>query len=236
MRVTKRSKQDTPLLEKNKTYSLEEAIAILKKAAPVKFDASVDIQLKLNADPNATEQAVRGTALLPNGTGRKIRVIVLTKDEAGKAALEAGADVVGGTELVEKILKGWLDFDAVVASPSMMREVGKLGKVLGPKGLMPSPKAGTVTENLAQAVKEIKQGRIEFKMDKQANLHCQVGKLSFDAAKLVENSRTLLDAVGKSRPKDLRGGLIRGAYVSSTMGPGVCLDPVVYKTKEEAGE
>lgn len=237
MTPTKRQKHNTTLLEKKKpNYDLKEAIEILKKAASVKFDASIDLQFKLNADPNAAEQGVRGTTLLPHGSGKKIRVIVLSKDEAGKAAAEAGADEVGGNELIERIMKGWLDFDAVVASPSMMRDVGKLGKILGPRGLMPSPKAGTVTENLAQAVREIKKGRIEFKMDKQSNLNCQIGKLSFASDALVENARSLIDAVTRIRLKDLKGELIRSVYISSTMGPGLKLDPQLYKLKEQAGD
>ncbi len=234
MTQTKRFKHNAALLEKRKAhYDLREAVEILKKGAAVKFDASVDLQLKLGADPNATEQAVRGTTILPHGSGKKVRVVVLSKDEGGKAALEAGADEVGGVELVEKIMKGWLDFDAVVASPSMMRDVGKLGKILGPRGLMPSPKAGTVTENLAQAVREIKRGRIEFKMDKQANLHCQIGKLSFATEALAENAKTILDALSRIRPKDLKGELVRSAHLSSTMGPGLKLDPQLYKMQEE---
>ncbi len=232
MALTKRKKHDSALVERSKSYDIGEAVSILKKAKALKFDPSVDIQIKLNADPNASEQIVRGTTILPHGTGKKIRVVVLTKDEAGKAALEAGADEVGGMDLIEKIMKGYLDFDAVVASPSMMRDVGKLGKVLGPRGLMPSPKAGTVTENLAQAVRELKAGRIEFKMDKQANLHCQIGKLSFDDTKLVENGKALLTALSKAKPKDLKGEFIRSAYVSSTMGPGVKLEASLYKLKE----
>ena len=237
MALSKRQKHNTALLEKRKPYyDLKEAVELLKKGAPVKFDASIDLQLKLNADANATDQMVRGTTLLPHGNGRKVRVIVLSKDEGGKAALEAGADEVGGPEIVEKILKGWLDFDAVVASPSMMRDIAKLGKILGPRGLMPSPKAGTVTDNLAQAVKEIKQGRIEFKMDKQSNMHCQIGKLSFDSAKLADNAKALLEAVAKARPKDVKGDLIRSACLSSTMGPGLKLDPQLYKQQEQVSE
>ncbi len=235
MPLTKREKTNATLLEKKKPqYDLKDAIEVLKKAAPVKFDASVDLQFKLNADPNAAEQGIRGTTTLPNGNGKKVRVIVLSKDEGGKAALDAGADEVGGNELIERIAKGWLDFDAVVASPSMMRDIAKLGKILGPRGLMPSPKAGTVTENAAQAVKEIKKGRIEFKMDKQSNLHCQIGKLSFATDALVENAKALLDAVSRIHPKDLKGDLIRSVSISSTMGPGLRLDPQLYKVKESA--
>lgn len=236
MRITKRRKHDEKLVDKKKAYDLGEAVDVLKKAKALKFDPSVEIQLSLGADPNASEQVVRGTTILPHGTGQKVRVIVLTKDEAGKAALAAGADEVGGNELIERILKGWMEFDAVVASPSMMRDVAKLGKVLGPRGLMPSPKAGTVTENLGQAVKEIKQGRVEFKMDKQSNLHCLIGKLSFANDKLVDNGKALLAAVSKAKPKDLKGEFIESAHVSSTMGPGLKLDPSLYKVKEQTGE
>lgn len=236
MTLTKRRKHDTSLFEKAKDYALAEAIEILRKAAPTKFDASVEIQLKLNTDPSATDQAVRGTALLPRGTGKKIRVVVISKDEAGKAAEKAGADVVGSSELVDKILGGWLEFDAVVAAPSMMKEVGKLGKVLGPKGLMPSPKAGTVTEDLAQAVKEIKKGRIEFKADKQGNIHCQIGKLSFETPALVENGKALLISIIRAKPKEFKGDLIRSAFLSSTMGPGIKLDVTFLKSKEETFE
>ena len=237
MPLTKRAKANATLLPAKKpNYDLKEAIEILKKAAPVKFDASVDIQFKLNADPNASEGLIRGTTALPHGNGKKIRVIVLSKDEGGKAALDAGADEVGGNELIERIAKGWLDFDAVVASPSMMRDIAKLGKILGPRGLMPSPKAGTVTDNAAQAVKEIKKGRIEFKMDKQTNMHCQIGKLSFPTDSLVANARAVLDAVSRIRPKDLKGELIRCVAISSTMGPGLKLDPQLYKVKESAGD
>ena len=236
MGITKRKKSDQALVPNGKTFNLTEAMELLKKVSSLKFDASVDMQFKLNADPNASDQVVRGTTILPSGTGKKVRVIVLSKDESGQAALEAGADVVGGNELIEKILKVWFDFDAVVASPSMMREVAKLGRVLGPRGLMPSPKAGTVTENLAKAVREIKKGRIEFKMDKRANLHCLIGKLSFESKALAENAQALLNAVAKARPKDFKGTFIRSAYLSSTMGPGLRLDPSVYRSKDEVND
>jgi len=232
VRVTKRRKANNALMVKGKSYTLAEAVDFLKKAAPVKFDASVDLQIKLGADPNASTQGVRGTTLLPHGTGRSVRVVVLTKDETGKAAEAAGADFVGGLDLINKIAGGWTDFDVVVASPSIMREVGKLGKVLGPKGLMPSPKAGTVTENVAEAVKELKKGRIEFKMDKQANLHCSIGKLSFDTAKLKENGQALLSALLKARPQEVKGNFIVSVCLSSTMGPGLRLAENEYRERE----
>jgi len=224
MRSTKRSKHNAQLVEADKSYPLDEAVAILKKTYATKFDGSVDIQLKLSASANVSDQVVRGTTALPNGTGKPVRVIVLTKDEAGKAAKAAGADVVGDDDLIEKIMKGWLDFDVVVASPSMMKDIAKLGRVLGPRGLMPSPKAGTVTDKLADAVKEIKKGRIEYKMDKQSNLHSSIGRLSFEEKALVENGKVLLDSVMQARPKSIKGYFIQSAHLSSTMGPGVKLD------------
>ena len=224
MKLTKRRKADAPLVEPGRTYRLDEAVGILKKSRPVKFDSSVDMQFKLNADPNASDQVVRGTTTLPHGTGRQVRVVVLTRDEAGNAAKAAGADAVGGDDLIAKILGGWLDFDVVVASPGMMKDIAKLGKVLGPRGLMPSPKAGTVTENLADAVKEIKKGRIEFKMDKQSNLHASVGRLSFDNAKIADNARAFVNSVVASKPKGVKGLFVAKAHLSTTMGPGVQLD------------
>lgn len=222
--MTKRRKADAQLVENGRVYKLDEAVAILKKAKAVKFDASVDIQVKLNADANVSDQVVRGTTALPHGTGRQVRVVVLTKDEAGNAAKAAGADHVGGDDLIQKIMQGWMDFDVVVASPGLMKEIAKLGKVLGPRGLMPSPKAGTVTENLAEAVKEIKKGRVEFKMDKQSNMHSSIGRLSFDNAKLVDNTRAFMNSVVASKPKGVKGTFVVKAHLSSTMGPGIELE------------
>ncbi len=222
--MTKRRKADMQLTENGRAYKLDEAVAILKKAKPVKFDASVDIQVKLNADANVSDQVVRGTTALPHGTGRQIRVVVLTKDEAGNAAKAAGADHVGGEDLITKIMQGWMEFDVVVASPSLMKDIAKLGKVLGPRGLMPSPKAGTVTENLAEAVKEIKKGRVEFKMDKQSNMHSSIGRLSFDNAKIADNARAFMNSVVASKPKGVKGTFVVKAHLSSTMGPGVELE------------
>ena len=222
--ISKRNKENAKLLEKGKIYSLKDAIKVLKSGAKTKFDQTVEIQCKLGVDPAASDQLVRGTTVLPHGRGKTLRVIVFTKDENGKAAKEAGADEVGGDDLVEKVLGGWMDFDVAVSTPMMMKDVGKLGKVLGPRGLMPSPKAGTVTDNPAKAVKEIKGGRIEFKMDKQANVNTAIGKLSFTDDKLVENGQVLLDALFKARPKTLKGVMIKSAHISSTMGPGLKLD------------
>lgn len=224
MTLTKRNKNINELNKSVKICEVPQAIDILKKATAVKFDASVDIQLKLNADPNASDQLVRGTTALPHGTGKTVRVVVLTKDESGIAAKDAGADEVGGDDLVEKILKGWLDFDVVVATPSMMKDIAKLGRVLGPRGLMPSPKAGTVTEDVVSAVKEIKKGRIEYKMDKQSNLNSSVGRMSFSTEQLSDNAKAFIYAIHAARPKTVKGEFIKTAHISSTMGPGVKLD------------
>lgn len=234
--VSKRQKELVKLIEKGKIYSLRDALKVLRNGPKTKFDQSVEIQCKLGVDLTANDQVVRGTTVLPHGQGKKLKVIVFTKDENGKAAKEAGADIVGGDELVEKILGGWMDFDVAISVPAMMKEVGKLGKVLGPRGLMPSPKAGTVTDNPAKAVKEIKGGRIEFKMDKFGNVNTQVGKLSFSDDQLAENGTTLLDSLFKARPKSQKGVFIRGAHVSSTMGPGLKLDISKYLKEAEDTE
>ncbi|MBI4353427.1 MAG: 50S ribosomal protein L1 [Candidatus Omnitrophica bacterium] len=223
-RVTKRQKEIAKLTENLKACELKDAVKVLKNAPKTRFDQSVELQFKLGVDLSASDQGVRGTAVLPHGQGKKLKVIVFCKDENAKAAEEAGADVVGGNELVEKILGGWMDFDVAVAAPSMMKEVGKLGKVLGPRGLMPSPKAGTVTDNPAKAVKEVKSGRIEFKMDKLGNVNTLIGKLSFSEDALYENGAALIEALIKARPKTLKGAYIRNGHISSTMGPGIRLD------------
>ncbi len=230
--ITKRAKELEKMTEPGKSYSIKEAIAILKKGPATKFDQSVEIQCKLGVDLTAGDQVVRGTAVLPHGQGKKLRVIVFSKDESGKAALEAGADIVGGEDLIEKVMGGWMDFDVAISTPSMMKDVGKLGKVLGPRGLMPSPKAGTVTDNPSKAVKEVKGGRIEFKMDKQGNVNTVIGKLSFEESKLADNGAVLMEALVKAKPKACKGVFIRGAYLSSTMGPGVKLDISSYKDRE----
>lgn len=222
--ATKRSKENVKLLEKGKIYSIKEAVIVLKNAVKTKFDQSVEIQCKLGVDPAASDQAVRGMAVLPHGRGKMPRVIVFSKDESSNAAKDAGADVVGGDELVEKVLHGWMNFDVAISTPQMMKEVGKLGKLLGPRGLMPSPKAGTVTDNPAKAVKEIKGGRIEFKMDKFGNVNTAIGRLSFSEDHLAENGNVLLEALFKARPKSLKGVLVKSAHISSTMGPGLRLD------------
>ena len=231
--VSKRQKALATMDQKGKVYSLKEAVVVLRNGPKTKFDQSVDVQCKLGVDLQANDQVVRGTTVLPHGQGKKLRVIVFSKDENGKAAKEAGADIVGGDDLIEKIMGGWMDFDVAISTPTMMKDVGKLGKFLGPRGLMPSPKAGTVTDNPAKAVNEIKGGRIEFKMDKFANVHTCIGKLSFGDDKLVENGTVLLEALNKARPKSLKGVFLRSAYVSSSMGPGVKLDISKYLKEAE---
>lgn len=234
--ISKRNKENAKLVEKGKSYELKDAIKVLKTAAKTKFDPSIEIQCKLGVDLAAPDQLVRGTTTLPHGRGKMPKVIVFSKDDSANAAKEAGADVVGGEDLIEKVLKGWMDFDVAISTPQMMKEVGKLGKALGPRGLMPSPKAGTVTDNPAKAVKEIKSGRIEFKMDKQGNVHTAIGKASFDDQKLVDNGNVLLEALLRARPKTLKGVMIKSAYLSSTMGPGLKLDISKYMKETEADE
>ena len=231
--VSKRQKEIAKLTEKRKQVSLADAIKVVKQAPKTKFDQSVQLQFKLGVDLAANDQAVRGTTVLPHGQGKTLKVIVFTKDESGKAAKEAGADYVGGDDLIEKVLGGWMDFDVAVATPSMMKEVGKLGKMLGPRGLMPSPKAGTVTDNPAKAVKEVKSGRIEFKMDKFANVNTSIGKLSFSEAALNENGTVLIESLVKARPRSLKGIFIRSAHLSSSMGPGVRVDIAKYLKEQE---
>ncbi len=235
-KISKRNKADAKLVEKGKIHELKDAIKILKTGAKTKFDPTVEVQCKLGCDLTAADQGVRGTVTLPHGRGKMPKVIVFSKDDSAKTAKEAGADFVGGDDLIEKVNAGWMDFDVAISTPSMMREIAKLGKVLGPRGLMPSPKAGTVTDNPAKAIKEIKSGRIEFKMDKQGNVHTAIGKLSFDETKLVENGTTLIDALLRARPKSLKGTMIRSAHLSSTMGPGLKLDISKFLKETETDE
>ena len=235
-RISKRNKELVKLTEKGKTYLLKDAIKILKFGPKTKFDQSVELQFKLGVDLTANDQAVRGTMVLPHGQGKKLKVIVFCKDENAKAAEQAGADVVGGDELIEKVLGGWMDFDVAIATPMMMKDVGKLGKILGPRGLMPSPKAGTVTDNPAKAVNEVKGGRVEFKMDKFANVNSLIGKLSFSDEALAENGTVLVESLVRARPKSLKGVFVKSAHISSTMGPGIKLDLTKYLKVEETND
>lgn len=223
-KVSKRQKEFAKLVELKKEYPLEQAIDILKKAPATKFNQTVEMAFDLAVDPKQSDQMVRGTVILPHGTGKKIRILVFCKGEAENFAKAAGADYVGGTELVDKVAQGWTDFDVVVSTPDMMKDVGRLGKVLGPRGLMPNPKAGTVSADVKKAIEDLKGGKIEFKMDKVGDIHVSVGKLSFEKEALVANSNTVLEAVNKTRPAAVKGQFIKKVSVSSSMGPGIKLD------------
>jgi large subunit ribosomal protein L1 len=224
MHRSKRFREIDSLVDVMKSYNLDEAIEILKKCPPVKFDQSVELSLKTGIDVQKSEQQVRGTVSLPNGTGRRIVIVVIAKGDKIKEALEAGADFAGNEELFEKIKSGWLDFDAIIATPDMMRDLGKLAKVLGPRGLMPSPKAGTVTADVAKAITEVKGGKIEFKSDKHGVVNTMAGKLSFQTAKLKQNIIAILSAIVKAKPANAKGVYLKSLALSSTMGPGMKID------------
>jgi large subunit ribosomal protein L1 len=211
-------------LEAGKDYPLEDALTIVKESSKTKFDETVDVAMRLNVDPRHADQMVRSAIALPHGTGKETRVLVLTRGEAQKDAQEAGADYVGADEYIEQIEKGWTDFDVVIATPDIMRDVGKLGRVLGPRGLMPNPKSGTVTFDVGPAVREVKSGRIEYRVDRNGNLHGPVGKVSFSVEQLTENASTFIDAIMRAKPASAKGQYIRRLTVSSTMGPGVQVD------------
>jgi len=213
------------------SQSLEDAVSRVKKAAFAKFDETVELAMRLGVNPKHADQMVRGTVVLPHGLGVSRKVLVIASGEKLKEAQDAGADLVGGEDMVEQIQKGFMDFDAVVATPDMMRSVGKLGKVLGPRGLMPNPKTGTVTFEIARAVKEIKAGKVEFRVDKTAIVHAPVGKVSFSEERLFENLRTLVDTILKAKPPSAKGKYVKSMALSSTMGPGVRIDPAILSTK-----
>lgn len=205
-------------------YGLKEAVGVVKQSAFAKFDESVDLALRLGVDPKRSDQMVRGTSVLPHGTGKKVRVLVFAKGEKEQEARAAGADFVGSDDLMEKIKGGWMDFDQAISTPDLMGSVGKLGKVLGPRGLMPNPKTGTVTFEVAKAVSEIRKGRVEYKVEKAGIVQVPVGKVSFDEQRLYENAQTILEAVMKAKPASCKGHYLKSATISSTMGPGVKLD------------
>ena len=222
--MAKRSKkyQDAlKLLEHGKLYSVDEAVDLVKKTSVTKFDDTIELHVRLGVDPKYADQQVRGAVVLPNGTGKSKRVLAFAKGEKAQEAQAAGADYVGAEDLAEKIKGGWLDFDVAVATPDMMGVVGRLGKILGPRGLMPNPKLGTVTPNITQAINEQKAGKIEYRTDKAGNIHCPIGKKSFDDAKLKENYQTLIDTLIKAKPAAAKGQYMKAITLSSTMGPGV---------------
>jgi large subunit ribosomal protein L1 len=212
---------------------LDAAVKAVKDASFAKFDESVDIAMRLGVDPKHADQMVRGTVVLPHGTGKKVRVLVFASGEQVKEAEEAGADFVGGEDLAKKVGEGWLDFDSVVATPDMMKVVGRLGRVLGPRGLMPNPKTGTVTADVRKAISDIKAGKVEFRVDKAGNIHASIGKTSFSAPQLEENAKALIEAVLRAKPAASKGKYVKSAHMSSTMGPGVGLDSSV-TTRAEA--
>lgn len=220
---SKRYKESGKLCEETKTYALKEAISLLKKMPPAKFDGSIDLHFSLNIDPKKSEQMVRGTVALPHGTGKKIRVAVFCKGEHERIARDAQADYVGSNELIDKVTAGFMDFDCVIATPEMMKDLSKLGKLLGPRGLMPSPKTGTVTVDIAKAIEEIKKGKVEFRMDKQSGIHLSVGKISFSEDKLYENALRVIEAVNDARPASVKGRFLKSMFISSTMNPGLRL-------------
>lgn len=219
----KKYKKIAESIDSTKQYGLKEAIEILKKSE-LKFDQTVEVHFNLGVDPKHSDQVVRGTVVLPHGTGRQVRVLVFCKDNNIEVAKAAGADYAGGADLVQKIQEGWLDFDAVVATPDMMPVISKVARVLGPRGMMPSPKAGTVTVNVAQTVKELKAGKIQYRVDKGSNVHAPVGKLSFTVDQLAENTQSVIDSVVKNKPQSSKGTYIKSLTLTATMAPGIKLD------------
>ncbi len=216
------------LIDNTKQYDPEELCALVKQTAKAKFDETIEISLRMGVDPRHADQQIRGTVVLPNGTGKSVRVLVIAKADKATEAEQAGADYVGAEDMIAKIQGGWFDFDVCIATPDMMGLVGRLGRVLGPKGLMPNPKTGTVTMDVAKAVQESKAGKVEYRVDKTAIIHCPIGKASFTAEALQENLRTLMDAVIKAKPAAAKGTYIRSAVVSSTMGPGIKLNTLKF--------
>lgn len=225
MKHGKRYLEAAKLVDRANLYDAEEAIALLKKTASAKFDETIELHVRTGCDGRHAEQQIRGAVVLPNGTGKKVKILVFAKGAKVDEAQAAGADYVGGDELIPKIQNdGWLDFDVVVATPDMMGVVGRLGKVLGPKGLMPNPKAGTVTMDLTKAIADIKAGKVEYRLDKSNIIHVPLGKASFEEAKLVENFQTIIDALVKARPASLKGTYMKSAILTTTMGPGIRLN------------
>jgi large subunit ribosomal protein L1 len=224
MKRSKRYKEQSSKLKDAGPYPVDEAVRLVKETASAKFDETVEVAFRLGIDPRKSDQQLRGTVVLPHGTGRTVRVLVLTKGEKVTEAQEAGADHVGDDEFIEKIKTGWLDFDTVIATPDMMKDVGKLGKILGPRGLMPNPKTGTVTNDVSRAVNDAKAGKIEYRTDKTANVHAPIGKASFDAENLAANFRELAREILRAKPAAAKGNYIRSVTICTTMGPGIDID------------
>jgi large subunit ribosomal protein L1 len=224
-KIAKKYAEAIKKVDREKRYDMNEALDLLPQMTFAKFDETVELALRLGVDPRHSDQMVRGSVALPNGLGKKVRVLVFAKGQKEKEAEEAGADFFGAEELIEKIQKGWLDFDKAIATPDMMGMVSKLGKILGPRGLMPNPKVGTVTFDIAKTVKEMKAGRVEFRVDKAGNLHIPVGKISFGKEKLIENVNSLLDVIVRLKPPSSKGTYVKGIAICTTMSPGIKIDP-----------
>ena len=228
MSMSKRHKKNLSTCDRNLEYDLKDAVVLMKSLSSTKFDESVDMAINLGVDPKHADQVIRGTVSLPHGTGKKMKVLVIAKGDKADEALAAGADYAGDKVFLDKIKSGWTDVDVIISTPDMMVEVGKLGKVLGPRKLMPNPKSGTVTANIKEAVSEIKKGKIEFRVDKNGIVHTIIGKSSFDKENLAENCRVIMDAIMKSKPNSLKGTYLKKVTLSSTMGPGIKLDKSIF--------
>jgi large subunit ribosomal protein L1 len=225
----KKYKNATAALDRGQRYSIEDAVAHVKQAAYAQFDETVDVVFRLGVDPRHADQIIRGTVVLPHGIGKQLKVAVIAQGEKATEAEQAGADIVGGKDLIDKVTGGWFEFDTMITTPDMMGQVGKLGRILGPRGLMPNPKSGTVTMEISRAVKEAKAGKIEFRVDKTGNVHAPIGKVRFEHEKLVDNFRTLLEVIMRAKPSSAKGTFLRNVTVSSTMGPGFKLDLNLYR-------
>ena len=228
MKMGKKYSDSMKLIDRSKQYDPEEAIALVKQTAKAKFDETIEISVRLGVDPRHADQQVRGDVVLPHGTGKTVRVLAFVKENRVEEAKAAGADIVADDEIIKKIQGGWFEFDACVATPDMMGVVGRLGRVLGPKGLMPNPKSGTVSPDVNRMISDIKAGKVEYRVDKTAIIHCPVGKASFEADKLTENLRTLMEAIIKAKPAAAKGTYIKSAVISSTMGPGIKLNSLKF--------